>query len=468
VKQAFAFGQWAPDLPPYRSEALVTLINALPTPNGYRPLRGPSAITEALAPPFAGGAAYVGSDGTGALLAGNEDGINRYSGGWNLEVPEASTGRWRFAQFGDLVIAVDGTDPVKYDIIAGSGGDLGGTPPAASLVATVRDFVWLAGDPAAIQTLSISGFNDAEGWTFGTNQATQQPFPDGGAITGLVGGEYGIVFQRGAVKRGTYVGGEVIWQFDEISSNIGCIAPGSIAQAGRLVFFLSERGFMICDGTDVKPIGNERVDRTFFAAFPRADLDRMYAAVDPRNSLVFWAMPGSPGALYIYNWTLDRWAYGSFDIQGVFAGFSANVSLEGLDILYPGGLETMPSLDDPAFAGGDPLLLVVTSDGTVNVLLGDNLPATFETAQIEPMGSDYAKITNTRPMTDADEMTISLASRAKQSGEAVVVSTTDVRGIGNMPLRANGRTHQVTLAIDDAEWSYVQGIELEYGPGGSR
>jgi hypothetical protein len=47
----------------------------------------------------------------------------------------------------------------------------------------------------------------------------------------------------------------------------GASSAGSIAQAGRLVFFLSDRGFMLTDGNDVKPIGAERIDRTFKEAY---------------------------------------------------------------------------------------------------------------------------------------------------------------------------------------------------------
>src|SRR3546814_20317574 len=70
-------------------------------------------------------------------------------------------------------------------------------------------------------------------------------------------------------------------------------------------------------------------------------------------------MPGNPGRLWKYNWTLDKWSTADVGVKMVFPGFSANVSLEELDALYPGGLETIPySLDAPLFAGGEPLFFV--------------------------------------------------------------------------------------------------------------
>ncbi len=54
--------------------------------------------------------------------------------------------------------------------------------------------------------------------------------PDGGDITGITGGEFGIVFLEKAIVRMSYIGSPLFFQFDTISRNIGCIEGGSIAQ----------------------------------------------------------------------------------------------------------------------------------------------------------------------------------------------------------------------------------------------
>jgi hypothetical protein len=99
------------------------------------------------------------------------------------------------------------------------------------------------------------------------------------------------------------------------------------------VFFLSDRGFMLTDGNDVKPIGAERIDRTFFAAYTRQDIDTfMYAAVDPLNNIVKWVMPGKA---WIYNWQTDEWSTETWNIRAAFTGFTAGLTLEDLDAPYP-------------------------------------------------------------------------------------------------------------------------------------
>ena len=266
------FGPWEPD------KASITTLrdarNVMPGKDGYYPVSGLSAVTSALPGGFIGGGAFVGFDGTAALLAGTSTNLYRYSGSTWTSVYTGSASHWRFAQFGTLVIAATGGAPVKFDLAGGTAALLGGTPPAASMVATVRDFVVLAGDPAAIQTVTWSGFNNAEGWTGGINQSGDQILPDGGEIMGLAGGEYGLILQRRAIKRLSYVGTPLVFQIDEISSNVGCMAKGSVAQAGRLVFFLSERGFFYTDGNDTIPIGDEKFNRWFFGRFSRSDRAR--------------------------------------------------------------------------------------------------------------------------------------------------------------------------------------------------
>lgn len=170
------FGEWRPDVPLaslgnvttqgagniYGPQAvsLVTASNVMPGPNGYRPVQAVSPITSALAG-FNGGGAYVGSNATAALLVGTASGLSRYAGTWSSVYAGSTPGRWQFAQFGDNVIAVDGGAPVSFSLTAGTAALLGGSPPAAGMVTTVRDFVVLAGDPDNILTLTWSGFNDS-------------------------------------------------------------------------------------------------------------------------------------------------------------------------------------------------------------------------------------------------------------------------------------------------------------------
>jgi hypothetical protein len=108
-------------------------------------------------------------------------------------------GNWRFTQFGTLAIAVNGVDsPQKFDLASGTNfADLAGTPPVGTFIATVREFVVMGKIGSTPQRLQWSGSNNGESW--GVSLATQadlQDLPDGGNITGLIGGEMGSSSRR--------------------------------------------------------------------------------------------------------------------------------------------------------------------------------------------------------------------------------------------------------------------------------
>lgn len=464
------FGEWTPDRPKHLQKGLLTADNVYAGPDGYRPVQAFSAITPALSGDFQGGATFVASDGTTSLLAGNATNLYRFNSSlaWASLIGSLTAGRWYFTQFGDTAVAVHGGAPIAVNLTLGTAAALGGSPPTASFCTTVRDFVVLGKAGGARDMVRWSGFNDSAGWVNGTNQAGQQQMLTGGEVTGLAGGEYGLVFQRARITRMTYVGSPIVFQFDEISSNIGCIAAGSIVQAGRLVFFLSERGFMVCDGNDVKPIGAEKVDRTFLATYPNSDLVNMYGCVDPKNHLVIWAMPGK---MWIYNYLLDRWTTSTWAVKAIFNGFTQGVTLEALDALFPTGLDLMTiSLDDARFQGGIPLLLAVNTSDEVGTLTGERLEATLEMPFLEPVLGRESRIRMVRPITDATSgVTITFDQRARLGDAANEDAFSSMVDSGDIYCRASGRFIKPSTRIaEDTPWSYAQGLEFTMAAGARR
>lgn len=467
VLKRLPFGDFRPDLPP--ADHLIVAKNVYPTSTGYTSVRAFGPITPALAG-VCGGAAFVSSTGETSFIAGDRASLNRYSAAaWSPLIAGLSAERWRFGQFGDNVICVYGAVPVTYDLLTGTAALLTGGPPPADMVAIVRDFVVLAGNPDAILTVTWSGSNDSKGWTPTVNQSDSQQMLDGGQVMGLAGGEYGIVLQKNAIKRMTYVGPDIIFQFDEISSNVGCMAKGSVAQAGRLVFFLSERGFMLCDGNDVKPIGAEKVDQTFFATYSRQDITAgLYAAVDPARNIVQWSMPGTPGMLWCYHWALDRWSTIETNVRLIFSGFTANISLDAIDAVY-GDLDAVPvSLDDTLFSGGNPLLLIATTSGVIGTLSGSRLPATLTMGRMELMPGQRARIRTARPITDALDALVTVAGSARAGDRPLVEVSGAMRRNGDVPLRVNAQQFQITTELRDDNWRYAQAIDVEFEPAGRR
>lgn len=462
-----AFPPFTPDTP----QTAADISNIVATPTGYRPAKGFSPVTSALAG-ILGGASYIGGDGTSVLLGGTATDLYRYAGGaWTSAIGSLSAGSWRFDQFGDNVIGANGGPLVSYDIIGGCAVEIAGSP-VSDMVATVREQLFAAGDPSASNTLSISGYNDTTGWTPGLNQSLNVPFPSGGPIMGVCGGETGLILQQRSIRRATYNGdGVTWWQFDEIAKDIGCMAKGSVAQVGSVVFFLAEDGFKACDRNSVVPIGNEQVDLTFFAAYGRSEIvDNIRAAVDPRALTVTWSMPGTPGRMLTYNYATKRWYPLDTSVRMIFQGFAANIALEALDAIYPSGLDSIPiSLDSTMFAGGNPLFFVVDKTNVIGTMTGANMAGyiSLDPAELDP--GYRVRFKGATLIGDVTDYRVTIDARARAGDPPNRKASGATRADGSVPIRANGRFCGPRVDIPaGAEWTYMQAVDLDFTREGSR
>jgi len=465
------FGPFLPDQLPVGPDRLTIARNVFPAPDGYRSCPGFQSISEALPDEFLGGASFISEGGVAYLLAGTASTLSRLTAGaWtDLLDTLTVTNRWRFAQFGNFVVAVNGGDTQEVDLNAGTAADLTGAPTAID-VDVVGPHVVYAQPNGDILRVRWSAFEDHTGNTLGLNQAGDQPMLTGGEVMGIAGGEYGVILQRQRLVRMSLTGeADAPFQFDEITPNFGCAAKGSIAKAGRTVFCLSDRGFIGIDsGQDIRPIGNEKFDRSFRDVLGEDDFDRVWATVDPERTIVAWGIAGSPGQIWIYNWVLDRASVLQLPFEGIFAGFENSQTLEEVAVTYP-DIDAMPfSLDDPRFRGGAPRLYVVQG-GEVGVLGGANLPATLKTAQFPPYGDAVARLRAVWPDTDAtDGMTATVEVVQRRGDMPAVRASSALQESGRMPLLARGKNMTVQLRIDSSDWSYANGLTLEADPGGLR
>jgi hypothetical protein len=456
----FTYGEYRPDIAPHATDTMVMVKNAYASANGYRPVKGPSEIAPALGGLFKGGGSFVASDNTPRLIAGDQTDLYSFAlGVWASKSGSLTVNSfWQFAQFGDDVICVNGGAPVDYDLLTNTAGNLAGSPPTADLVAIVGDFVVLGRVDGDVNSVAWCDLGDAENWT--TGQSGVQPRYQGGKIMGVLGGEYGLVLQRFAITRMTYTGDPTNpFQFDTISTNYGCAAERSVAQAGDMGFFWSDRGFVQIQAGQITPIGSEKVDQTFRNAHSLTDMRDMSACVDPERTLVLWVMPGR---VYCYNWSLQRWTIWELSVAAAFASFSENVTLEQLDTLY-GNLDAIPySLDDPRFRGGDPRVTIVGFDGAFSVLKGNNLEATFTLPMLEPVPGRQARLNRARPVGDATTgITLELIHLNRLGDSGLITTYTELRANGDMPVRIAARYIQPTVKIAAGNfWSFQLGLDL--------
>jgi hypothetical protein len=381
------FLDWTPDLAPIEAAGLFDILNVYPIGNGYAPMKSIGLFTDALIARCQGAFAAKDDSANAANFAGDATSLYRLGddNGWN-DVTRTATAYatgidefWSFSQFGSNIVAVNGSDePQKYVIGTSTEFEaLGGNPPTARYVTVVRDFVLLGNLSSGAAKVHWSAFNNSEGWTVGTDQSDEQTFPDGGWVQGVVGGEVGYVIQERSIRRLTYVGGDIIFQIDEVEKLRGTRAPKSIVQVGGTFFYLGQDGFYWFTGEGSKPIGAEKVDRFFYRTVDQGYLYRVVGAADPARRVVVWAFPstgtvdGTPDSIIGYRWDIDRWFLISATVDYIHQATTQGYTLEGLDAVSS-SIDALPASLDYALGVGGALAPVLW--GSRGALRGGGAP----------------------------------------------------------------------------------------------
>lgn len=479
MRQSLPFGELLPDQPAYANPGLLVADGVYPVARGYRPLGEFSEnLGGLMAGDCLGGASYRASDGAVFVVGGTTTNLYRYvSSAWTSVgsgYSATAASGWRFAQWGDWIIATNGVQaPLKLDMVGASPSfsALGGTPPTGDLITIVRDFVVLGRADGDAYKLQWSGINNAEQWTVGSNQSDFQIMPTGGEITGITGGEYGLVLQENRISRMTYVGGALVFQFDEISAAIGCIDPWSVVQVGRLTFFMSAQGFAVCDGNTVTLIGDEKVNKTSLVDIDRSVTGGMSATVDPRYSLVIWAMPNTAPSskMYIFNYAQGKWSTATQDTQKLFQnGLTTSVTLEELDTLYTSIDAMTASLDDQQWRGGYPMVYLVNGSRQLGTLGTVPKAATFTTGYIALAGEQRARLQEVQPVVDTVQgLSLSVNGKERLGDLPQTGSYSALNRRGAFKTREAWRYMSLTLSIAaGTEWTEAQGLEAELVGGG--
>lgn len=468
------FGEYRPDTPSHLSESLAIAENVVPIENGYGPVGqfAPSG-NGTLAARCMGAGAYR-YNGETFIFAATSTNIYRYQTAGHTSIKSGLTTNvgMRFCPYGKFMMMTNGGDPIqKFDPgTPTTTTNLSGTAPTAKYLGVARGFLvagYANNDPLR---LDWSDTGAPTNWTAGgASLAGSFSMPSGGDITGVVGGEYGLIFQERRIVRMSFTGDDAIWQFDEISSNTGCVAPWSLVTWGRLTFFLSEKGFMVCDGTSVTPVGHEKVDRSFLSSAQISFYDQMSAAIDPVNSLYIVTLPSTNPTTkaFAFNYLLSKWSTLSLTAERIFSGFAQNYTLEELDSIYASIDAMTPSLDANDFKGGRPLLLLYDGSHRLGTLSGLNAQATIVDARREFFPGRRSRLQSVRPMTNSAIGDVLIYGRNALSDGDTTTTYSLRAGGGIIPVRQNYTFMQVGLQLPaGADWTYVQGYDADAVMGG--
>ena len=481
ANQRITFGEWLPDQPSVTG-ALMKADNVYSRAIGYGGV--PSAVdyTQAASEPLNNVVAGKNPDGSTTIFAGSQTNLYKLdSGDMSLDDVSGATyatptdQRWRFTQFGNRIIAANGYDKLQGWLLGTSTAwaDLAADAPEARYVTVVRDFV-VSGHIGTDYPFRVkwSGINNETSWTdSATTQSDYQEIPDGGSIVGVTGGEFGLILMDRSIYRMTYVGSPLVFQFDNISRNLGCYEANSVIQYQGLTFFLADDGFYACDGQTVASIGGEKVDRFFFSDVDEEYLFNMSAAIDPIKNLVIWAYPakgqgGNVNKLLIYNFQTKKWSSGGTDVDRVASSSSPSTTLEGLDVISSSIDALGTSLDSRIWLGGK-LLFAGVRGNKVVTFTGANSTATIQTGELS-LENRKTAITLVQPIVDNGSCDVAVFSRDLLTTQVVFGSATSADSENRVSVRSMGRYHRLQFNPTGANWDSIIGADVEIVPMGGR
>jgi hypothetical protein len=471
--QKILFGEWLPDQPGVTG-AVTDAKNCYPVANGYAPIKSEADYSDAaganLLITFAGKFGGVSS-----LFAASTTQIYKFDSNDASLDAATTTGYtavegWDVTQFGAKMILANGQDKLQAWTLNSSTNfaNLSADAPIAKFVTVVRDFVVAANDGTATSKVYWSDINDETDWTPGTaSQADNQILPDGGDITGLAGGEYGLVFLERAIYRMSYAGSPFFFQFDAISRSLGCISNGSIAQYGNLTYFLADDGFYVCDGQSTKNIGTEKVNRWFFSnAIPGEISTGMSATVDPINKLVIWKFNGTFGGKYLLMFSIDlnKWSYADTTATSIAYALTPSATLEQVDN-YNSNIDALDiPLDSRVFAGGQLLFAGVCGQKIIS-FSGQPKTAIISTGDID-VGRSTVMLS--KPIVDGGSGSVAISSRDNLAEQVEFGSNVAADAENRVSLRSNGEYHRLRLTPTGSNWQTAVGLEFDVVKQGDR
>lgn len=466
-------GEWLPDLPDLDNPGATIANNCLPLETVYKQYQPLLGTSDAASARIQGAYAATDNDGNTIIYAGSAAKLESLAGTtWTDRskvggYTTASAGYWKFSQFGSLLIATNFSDAPQSITVAGAVfADLADSPPKARHIGIVGNFVML-GDLDESGTLypykvRWSAIDNAEDWpTPNTQEASEKQAgeenlnADYGKVMHIANGEQiGLVFQERGITRFIYTGGDTVFQVETYERARGLYAPNGAAQVGGTVYYLARDGFYATDGAQVVPIGFNKVDRTFLADLNATYPERVTAAVDPQNKLIFWSYPsnsssdGTPDSMIVYNYQEGRWASADDSIGMIFSGKSQGFTLEQLDAVDD--LDSLPaSLDSPIWTGGQPIVAGFTTDFKYGTFIGTVLAAQIDTQEgnINPGG--LATVQGVQPLvTGSGITTVKVGTRTLQSASTSYGSALSVNSRNGMAdTLSTAFYHRVRLEI---------------------
>lgn len=500
--KAIPCGDYLPDQFDLGDPGTATAQNVIPrTRTTYSPMPSFAQIATApLAAQALGAFSARDNSGNSAMYVGTTTKLYRSTSATKPNFTDSSgaayatpaAGRWSFTEGSGYVYATNGSDQIQRVATASAANfaNVGANVPTAAVIAAIQPGFLLCGDindvTVGIQPQGVrwSALGDFTSFPLVGSAAAIAASSDWQEVKGPHGRLKAIapdlstcnaaLFFDQAVFRMIATGDSKIFNIQPVEKLRGTPAAGSVIQRGQVCYFLSYDGWYAFDGTQAIPIGEGKINRTFFADCDPNYIGQVAGIADPLSGLCFWTYAGAgnsggmPNRILVYNPAIGRFSLiTGFTGNSLFLGRSFGITLEQIDALgYT--LDTLPySLDSPLLAGGNIFLAGFDSTFTFGGFTGSNMAFTVDTTEFQ-LSPGRSRINAITPLSDID-CSAQVASRQTLKDAVVFGAAVSQNVSGICPVRSDGRFQRVRLTAPFGNMgSHIQGAEVFYSPSGAR
>lgn len=322
---------YAPDADPTLRGVIKDAENIVPTPKGIAGAPSPNNTTvTALSATCVGAVTIEQLNGTKRTFAGTTTKLYELAG--NAWTDRSRGGgaytagsTWNFTQYEDMTIATNDVAVIQFSS-SGAFADLT-SAPRASIVEVANNQVF------AFDTNDATYGDDSNRWwaaaqgnpgSWTASIATQAVSgtlteTEGGITAARPHGQDMIAFKAGSTYLGRYFGPPVIWGFVPIADEIGSVSHKGTVVVGRdgaMIFFMGRDDFYVYNGSVPVSVGQDIRDFFFDSEIDKDNFDKVEAAVDRDNKLIYWFYPsaeagtGKLDRFVVYDYQRKRWGIG--------------------------------------------------------------------------------------------------------------------------------------------------------------
>ncbi len=477
-RKVLQFADWLPDQPDLGNPGTMVR-NAIPQANSYRSMGGPDIFSDAIDSRALGAIWARDSTGAATNLAGDAEKLYVLDGSVWDDISKAGgyTGvtSWEFVNWGGRVIGASLESALQYYDLGASSlfDDLPGSPPSAKHIGIVRDFVVLGNIDDGTNrpsTIFWSGYNNSELWT--PSQSTQCDFQDllgsGGRVQKVVSGEYGVIFQESSIWRMDYVGPPVIFQFNEVETQQGTPAPGSVVWYGRNIFYWGNNGFYVFNGQASQPIGSEKINRYVSRDIDYDRIDEFTGVVDRAAQVVMWSYPSNAAGTQclIYSWAVNKWALVDTKVELLYEYSTSGYTLDQLDSILSDIDNASINVDSTAYLGGLISVGAFTLNHELMTFSGAPIDAEIETGEIFSEAGRRIFVSSARPLANGNvSLTVASGTRDVQNENYAYGPFVTTNYLGVCDFDRDARYHRFKVRLS-GEFSHAIGIEVMYKDAG--